>query len=120
MGLWYNLLSVEMPVRRHPEDELLRRFCRKTLSPLQKGAKIGNRKKNGNGVKGEERSSVFVSTRSTRSSSLNSTYLSQLKLEIDLFGGKSNCSFYFIKKVTPSVTHCLNCLIVRLLSLVTV
>ena len=31
MGLWYNLLSVEMPVRRHPEDELFGGFCRKTL-----------------------------------------------------------------------------------------
>ena len=31
MGLWYNLLPVEMPVRRHPEDELFRAFCRKTL-----------------------------------------------------------------------------------------
>ena len=59
MGLWYNLLPVEMPVRRHPEDELFRGFCRKTLSPLQKRAEIGNRKKNGNGEKGEERSSLF-------------------------------------------------------------
>ena len=120
----------------------------------KKERKIGNREKTEMEKKGKSapryltlHGPLLISTRSPRSSSFNSTYLSQpgahhrmlyillnisayvpvvcwllsqLKLEINLFGGKNNCSFYFINKVTPYVTHCSNCLIVRLLSLVTV
>ena len=89
-----------------------RRSLHRRGSFTKKERKIGNRKKTEMEKKGKSaprystlHGPLLISTRSPRSSSFNSTYLPQLKLEIDLFGGKNNCSFYFINKVTPNVTH---------------